>query len=313
MSRKSLFPPRYVNVESRAVYDLDLPDPLFRTFVRIKGLAWDADGKWTPPLTVEELAAICGKKERAMWGHLTSLRKRQYITWETMGDGRIIIRFNQRKRPLQKFAELQNFAVPSISDDDAAADISNQDKEQQQSSSLIGVQKDAVLQNFAVEENLQALAEFGVNPSEGFAKEVAALPHVTPELIRAWGEHYRMRKGIHNLPGLLLHTLRNTTRPPKERRKGGQEILPEDLKDNLIELGIRGGTARGEILKFYAEDPERVRGWVDYVLAHRGDYTSPAGFLLSMLRSGDPPPEANQDEDNPRRYITGRYAAFIKH
>ena len=52
-------------------------------------------------------------------------------------------------------------------------------------------------------ETHKALAEFGVNILETLARQVAALPHVTPDLVRAWGDNLLKRPGIHNVPGLL--------------------------------------------------------------------------------------------------------------
>jgi hypothetical protein len=69
-----------------------------------------------------------------------------------------------------------------------------------------------------VAQNLQALAAFGVVTSYAHSREVAALPHVTPELIRAWGAHLGQQAGTRNLPGLLLDTLRAETRPPPNGR-----------------------------------------------------------------------------------------------
>ena len=332
MSGKSIIPPRYVNVESPATYDRDLPDPLFRTFARICGLAWQFKGEYTPPLTAAELGALFGKSESSIWGHLSALRRRGLISWETLGDGRLII----RPRQLQSFGVANGAAAissPGLGRDEQT-DIGRQQQqtatshsqELQKSGELqdfgelqkFGVVQDSgVLQNLGelqnsgelqrsgVEENLAALAEYGVDTSEPTARAVAGLSHVTPELIRAWGEHYRGRKGIHNLPGLLLHVLQTTKRPPgtprRGRRRGQAQVdsgprLPEELRKVLVELGIRGGTARAEIARIYAEDPARVQGWASYVLEHREEYGNPAGFLLTILRDGDPPPEPEPPE-----------------
>ena len=85
---RPLIPPRYANVPSLPAYDPDLPDPLFRTYVRLTGLAWVNDYRETPPLTLAELCAVCHCSERTLWGHLTDLRKRGLISWEMAAAGR---------------------------------------------------------------------------------------------------------------------------------------------------------------------------------------------------------------------------------
>jgi len=71
-----------------------------------------------------------------------------------------------------------------------------------------------------VSQNLETLAGYGVIPSYANSREVAALPHVTPELIGTWGDHLQRQATIRNLPGLLLNTLRVETEPPSD----GQHI-----------------------------------------------------------------------------------------
>jgi hypothetical protein len=57
------------------------------------------------------------------------------------------------------------------------------------------------VQSFALDDpalcaNLDALTEFGVDPKVPEAREVAALPHVTPDLIRAWGQELTQRADV---------------------------------------------------------------------------------------------------------------------
>ncbi len=89
--------------------------------------------------------------------------------------------------------------------------------------------------------------------------------------------------------------------------------LPRSLRDLLRTLGLRGRRAFQEIADLYHHDEDRVQGWVQYVLEHRRQFTNPPGFLLDVLRAGDPVPEPSEpEESNPsRRYISGPYAEFI--
>lgn len=263
-----LIPPRYANVPSLPIYDPDLPDPLFRTFVRLTGLAWVNDYHETPPLTTAELCAVCHCSERTLWGHLGELRKRGLMAWETNG-GEMVL------SPVQPAA---------VQEGDGAS----------------------------TEDNLAALADYGVKTNVAVARQVAALPHVTPALIRAWGDHYLARAGIRNLPGLLLHTLQATTSLPRQGRdpRGGPRLrdgdsladhalqpslpalaLDDELSEALERLGLAGDDAWAEVARVAAEDAEFVRAWVKYVEGHRREFERPAGFLRSALRGRTWPPE----------------------
>jgi hypothetical protein len=87
----SAFPPRYVNLPAREVYHADLPDALFRTLAQIRGLAYRFKGKRTPPLTVEDLAAIRGVGRTAIFKYLAELRERGIIRTEPVGEHAFII------------------------------------------------------------------------------------------------------------------------------------------------------------------------------------------------------------------------------
>ena len=278
---RPLIPPRYANVPSLPAYDPDLPDPLFRTYVRLTGLAWVNDYRETPPLTLAELCAVCHCSERTLWGHLTDLRKRGLISWEMGSGGQMTL------SPAQPPADGESESV-------------------------------------GTDGNLAALAEFGVKVHVALARQVAALPHVTPERVRAWGEHYREKPGIRNLPGVLLHTLQATTRLPRPgrdprggpRRRDGapsspqavQTPLPElvldsELSQALERLGLAGDDAWAEVTQAAADDVEFVRAWIQYIEARRDQFTRPAGFLRSALR-GDtwPPVEADPEQERLERW-----------
>ncbi len=157
---------------------------------------------------------------------------------------------------------------------------------------------------------------------------MAALDHVTPELVCAWGEYLAEQPGVRNPPGLLLYKLRTTRHPPRtDERRGGARSparaakaetkipeprsplpLPDALRGQLDRLGLVGDGPRREVAEAWAEEPERVQGWVDYVL--REQELGP-GFLLTMIRSGEPAP--GRETDNRQRYIGGEYADLIQH
>ena len=214
-----MLPPDYVNTPSVTTYDSNLPDAIFRTYVRVRGLAWATNYKMTPPITVEELAAVCHHGVRSIWSHLSELRRRGLISWRNIGEGQMII-------SLQKVAVLQCFA----SNNGAGMNV-NYNHQQHQP---------AMLQKIAVTETerrvLYALVEYGVETDNNTVREIVTLSHVTPEFVHAWGKHLRGASGVRNLPGLLLYKLRTTTSyPPREntitmmRKPPAEEIDDETL------------------------------------------------------------------------------------
>jgi hypothetical protein len=290
---RPLIPPRYANVPSLPTYDPDLPDPLFRTYVRLTGLAWVNDYRETPPLTLAELCAVCHCSERTLWGHLTDLRQRGLLSWEMGSGGQMTL----------------SPAQPPVEREDGGAGTDGNPS----GSSRSG-------------QSLAALAEFGVKVDVAFARQVAALPHVTPERVRAWGEHYRGQPGIRNLPGVLLHTLQATTRLPRPGRdpRGGPRhrddaspspqavqaplpelVLDDELSQMLERLGLAGDDAWTEVARVAADDAEFVRAWAKYVEARAKQFTRPAGFLRSALRGNTwPPAEADPEQERLERWRT---------
>ena len=344
---KPLIPSRFVNTPSAPVYDAELSDPHFRTYIRLRGLAWQSKYRETPPLTIEELAAICHHNVRSMWGHLTRLRDQTDLTLTSVGAGRLVLKF----RSLQNFAvePLQNFAVESLQNFAVANGVvvnsSPEDKRQQQQQQSEPLQNFAVesLQNFAVEplqnfaaeslqnfavdgrvwSNLEALAEYGVNVFTPQAQERARLEYVTPDFIRAWGERLRNAPGIRNLPGILSYKLETARQLPDAERRGGRHhsppdasagsrspelpgftpaaenppsppALPDDLLSELVFLDLVGSDALQEVTEVFAEDPDRVWGWVGYV-RRQSNLTNRGGFLRKMLCSGEPAPLSEEE------------------
>jgi len=99
---------------------------------------------------------------------------------------------------------------------------------------------------------------------------------------------------------------------PLRSSSGATAFLPQELRDLLRSLGFRGRRAFQEIANLYRQDGEWVQKWVQYVLDHRHKFENPPGFLLDVLRAGDPVPEP--EESNPgRRYLSGPYAHLIQH
>lgn len=289
-----LIPTRYVNVAASVAYG-DLPDPLFRTYTRLVGLAWrdrEYDQTQLPVLTLAEAALLCRLKPRAMRLHLLALARVGLV--ECQGTPQAL-QIHILTGKVQTFAHVQNFALP---DDDVVDD--------DPLSLEKGQQQHAGVQNFAHEQaNLAALAECGVDPKIGEAQAVAVLAHVTPELIAAWHAELQARAGVRNPPGYLLHVLRTTAQAPRAETRGGARMttpatpvpvqpplpeMPEALHAQLDDLGFTG--PRDSVAALYADDPEFVNAWATYCVQHRTELRNPAGFLRNALRGEAYPPEA---------------------
>jgi hypothetical protein len=289
MSQKPLVPPRFAIAAAQFLYDPNLPDHLYRTYARITGLAWqkrDDTGTTyvkTPPLTVYELAVICNLSVRNMWRQINDLVGRGLLAWET------------------EMAVQKRMVFYPVWPDGAA--------QAGRHLAAAGQAEDASPATAAPPgETQQALAEFGVDVQEPLAQQVAAQPHVTPALVRAWGTSLRQQPGIRNLPGLLLHILHTTAEPPPKSQAApvdGQPPpsapppalppLPNDLRQALCALGWSGDDAWAEVAAVAARDLELVRAWVRYVADHPH---LGAGFLRAQLRGTTWP---SQEEDAAQR------------
>jgi hypothetical protein len=318
MSQASLVPPRFAVTASQFLHDRDLPDHLYRTYARITSLAWRPQGgaqrtyEKTPPLTLYDLETLWGISVRNLRRHITELRKRGCLGWETIVDAHGLHRL--AFFPLWPDSPSADGTSPSFPPQDLAPAPS--------------------------EDVLSALTEFDVDVQGSFARQVAALPHVTPALVHTWGTHLRQRPGIHNLPGLLLHTLQRHTEPPPEvqpaplsplaqaplpeptgalaehdlslpkdhppARQGLSQAasvspesdLPRDLEQALRDLGWSGDNAWAEVAGVLSrQGPDFVRAWVEYVQDHPN---LGAGFLRKQLR-GTTWPSQGKDLDERRR------------
>ncbi|RMF46883.1 MAG: hypothetical protein D6755_06000, partial [Anaerolineae bacterium] len=141
-----------------------------------------------------------------------------------------------------------------------------------------------------LQANLDALRSFGVDTQKKSVQKIAQLPHVTPELIQAWGDYLRTLPHVKNLPGYLLTQVeRNIPLPtvaPSSRTQS--HPLPEDVEQRVLALGWADDI--GEIADYYAREPERTLAWLE--AAARSRVSNKAGFLRKRLREGNWPPKA---------------------
>jgi hypothetical protein len=86
---RPLLPPRGVHVPVRMIYDPQLPSAVILTWVQLRGLAWG--GMVIHPLRMQELAALTGKYQATIYGHISQLRRMSTLAWRSNGQGMTIL------------------------------------------------------------------------------------------------------------------------------------------------------------------------------------------------------------------------------
>jgi hypothetical protein len=289
----ALTPPRFVNIAAYAVYG-DLPAPLFQSYARLAGLAWNqSDKHLLPPLTLGELSVVLGCRERQTWEHLHALRRAGWLAWTHL-DQRLLIRLT--------LPPLQTFASPGDGDVDEN-DTTITDHTPSSSSPY------PPMQNFAT--NLAILAEFGVDAASDAARTVAQLPHVTPQFIRAWAVELQNAPKVQQLPALLLHKLRYTQQPPRrEEHRGGARSrhrrtpttdaspLPADVLAALRDIGWTDDL--GEVAEHFAQDPARVRAWLEHARTSKTADSRAGLFRWGLRQASRYPPHPDSAANDQR-------------
>jgi hypothetical protein len=317
---KSLIPPSFVNAPADPVYDAELPDALFRTYVRLRGLAWQSRYRETPPLRIEELAEICHHNVRSTWGHLSALRDRGLIAWHTVR-GRMVFDL----QPLQDFAVddagdagqgsqgqselLQNFAVEDAGD--TAQDTQDQSKLLQNFAV-----NPPVLQNFAVEDAGDTAQDCQERPEllQNFAVEPPALQNfaVKPLQKIAVNSHPLQNFAVDQaLQNFAVHKDGGVTAAdPPDRGQQQQPLLqkfavnPPPLQNfavtervaaNLAALaayGVDASDAAQEAAQMDHVTPGLVQAWGEHL--RRRPCRNLPGLLLYKLRTTQHPPRAGE-------------------
>jgi DNA-binding transcriptional ArsR family regulator len=364
-------PPRYINVSPDVVYDEGLPDPLFRTYLRLRGLAWATNYRETPALWPEEVMGVCGCSERSLRGHLAALRERGLITVQRRSDGRMVIRFPEKGAGAapgevgvegrQSFAgaedlERQTFAEAEEQERQTFAGAKDPERqtfagaEEQERQTFAGA-KDPERQTFAgaeererqsfagTEMKRQTFAAGEGSERQSFADSAAKRQTFAADAVAAavndseQDQDFRKRNSSNsssnssnNAGGRQSFAAGGGRKRQsfagsgaggrRKRERGGvcgeaDVVLPEDLLEKLGRIGFCGPGPMRELREAWRRNPERVRGWVEYVLSEieRGRDLG-GGYLLKALRSGEDPPRGRRPEDDRRRYIEGDHVLY---
>ena len=323
-------PPRYINVSPDVVYDEGLPDPLFRTYLRLRGLAWATNYRETPALWPEEVMGVCGCSERSLRGHLAALRERGLITVQRRSDGRMVIRFQEKgagAAPGEVGMEgRQSFA--GAEDPERQTFAGAKDPERQSFAGAKGPER----QSFAgTEMKRQTFAAGEGSERQSFADSAAKRQTFAADAVAAVvnnsGQDQDSRENSSNNSNSSNNAGGRQSFAGRQRfaagggrkREGGggrgeadaDVVLPEDLLEKLGRIGFCGPGPMRELREAWRRNPERVRGWVEYVLSEneRGRDLG-GGYLLKALRSGEDPPRGWRPEDDRRRYIEGDHVLY---
>jgi hypothetical protein len=317
-------PPRYINVSPDVVYDEGLPDPLFRTYLRLRGLAWATNYRETPALWPEEVMGVCGCSERSLRGHLAALRERGLITVQRRSDGRMVIRFQEKGAGAVRGEEVgveerQSFAGTEGLERQSFA--GTEGLERQGFAGTEGPER----QTFAgAEMKRQTFAAGGGSERQSFAALAGKRQTFAADVAAAVNDSNQdqdSRKrnssnSSNDAGGRQSFAGRQRFAAGGGRKRGGvcgeaDVVLPEDLLEKLGRIGFCGPGPMRELREAWRRNPERVRGWVEYVLSEieRGRDLG-GGYLLKALRSGEDPPRGRRPEDDRRRYIEGDHVLY---
>jgi hypothetical protein len=118
--------------------------------------------------------------------------------------------------------------------------------------------------------------------------------------------------------GVLLNVLKAQETTEQETYKQETSIQETDNKQLVAVVGLLSGfgfkSADSQAIAEEALEAgltaEDVEAWIEYV-GRQGNLTNPKGFLRAKVRSCERPPST--EEDDRYRYISGKYAEYIKH
>jgi len=88
---RPLIPPEHVTISSSIVYTNRLTPVLRDTYIQLKGLAWGQDE--TPELSIPQIAKICNKSVRTVYGHIAELQLRACIVVRAGNSSTLILGF----------------------------------------------------------------------------------------------------------------------------------------------------------------------------------------------------------------------------
>jgi hypothetical protein len=162
-----------VNVNPKVLYNTDLPDSAVRFYAQVLGLAWRMNYRATPPVTMEELESITGRKHTAIRGYMTLLRTSNALQWRTTGLGTFIFTFHNQSDSMNP--EILN-PLPATSNIDSQEGV---------------VEEISLFQKSGSPRSVEAPA--GFTPSDGSARTAEQLYCMITNQVTfppAWGENY---------------------------------------------------------------------------------------------------------------------------
>ena len=101
------------------------------------------------------------------------------------------------------------------------------------------------------------------------------------------------------------------TKQRKTNKQKGDDDLTEEQKqsfDLLVNFGVAPVAARRLARECTAD---QVRGWIAYTNRKHRSLHTPAGFLISKLRSGEPPPSESNDDNECQATTTCQCGHYV--
>jgi len=238
MGRESL-PPRYANIPTWLLFEVELPRSVRLTAMRIYALGWSHDYEYTDPVTLDDICEWCELSRRQIYDHLCRLASKgvlRYTLLDRAGlryvfDLRPIRAHGARAGPSADFRTGTALSVVASSTD--LEDTSTLEEDQQQLVPVLGGGRggggaSAEIRTGANgipdwEMRLEVLDEMGV--MEPTRSQVARLEYATVEFLEDWADWFLTQDAVGT--GFVVWSIR-----------AGQEA-PRLSRDQAARLDIR--------------------------------------------------------------------------
>jgi hypothetical protein len=106
---KPLLPPRGLFVTTGLAFDRTLPEKVKMTWIQLRMLGWGSDE--TPPISMDQISELTGKKQSTIYEHMAVLRDRGALRWRPAQKGTLILSFDDEafSRNLEKPSSSSSF------------------------------------------------------------------------------------------------------------------------------------------------------------------------------------------------------------
>jgi hypothetical protein len=210
----SLLPPKYANIPTQLLYNLDLPASARLTAIRIYGLGWRHRYERTDPVSLQELMDICEVGRSTLYGHLATLGDKRVLRYTTVSVGssktfvfELIAGTSQGSSP-ENWSCPENWtpspeiwtdsAIDAVAVPSSSVHSSKHDRQQQQHTQATHAVEGELEGEAAPSRNLDArsdiLDELGIR--DPARSHLLAMPHVTHAYLEAWRDWFQAQNHV---------------------------------------------------------------------------------------------------------------------